>query len=193
MTCRNLLTVAFGVAVVLAISPRPVAAQDTPSVNAEVIGLINGLDEKVTALAGAMNEDQWAWRPMEGVRSTNEVVMHIAFANFFIPSMLGAQPPEDFPVTTGPDGLVGAEEYEATTNRADVLAALDASFDHVRAALAGVSPERMNDEMNFFGETMTVRGFCTFMATHLHEHLGQLIAYARTNGVVPPWTADSGN
>ena len=181
-------------ALLLAVSAIPVAAQDTyggaPAANAAVIGLVDDLDEKVTALAGAMDDDQWAWRPMEDVRSTSEVFMHIAASNYLIPSLLGVTPPEDFPVTMGPEGPVGMDAYEAISDREEVMTALDGSFDHVRAALAGVSEDRMDEEMTFFdGSTITVRRFCTFIATHLHEHLGQLIAYARTNEVVPPWTA----
>lgn len=162
------------------------------SANAEVIGLINGVEEKATALASAMSDEQWAYRPMEGVRSTNEVLMHIAFSNYLIPSMIGVPPPDGFPVTMGPEGPVGMEAYEATTGRETVMAAMDDSFDHVRAALAGVSEDSMDDEMNVFGQTMTKRGFCIFIATHLHEHLGQLIAYARANEVVPPWGVGTG-
>ena len=191
----NSFTSTLCLALLLALSAIPVAAQDysndAPSANAAVVGLIDGLEEKVTALAGAMSDEQWAYRPMEGVRSSSEVFMHIAFANYFIPSMLGVDPPEGFPVTMGADGPVGMEEYEGTSDRETVMAAMDGSFDHVRAALNGISKDRMDEEMEFFGQTMTVRGFCTFIATHLHEHLGQLIAYARTNDVVPPWTAEA--
>lgn len=186
---RKTLLAGLGIALLMAALVPPVAAQGT---NAEVIGLIDGVEEKVTALAGAMNDDQWAYSPMEGVRSTSDVFMHIAFANYFIPSMLGVMPPEGFPVTMGPEGPVGMEEYESTSDRETVMEAMDGSFDHVREALAGVSADRMDDEMNVFGQTMTVRGFCTFIATHLHEHLGQLIAYARANEVVPPWSAADG-
>lgn len=165
------------------------ASHEMPTSNAEVIALIDVAEGKVTALAGAMNDEQWSWRPADGVRSTSEVLMHISFANFFIPTMLGVAAPDDFPVTMGPEGPVGMAEYEGISNRDEVMAQLESSFDHLQSALAGVPADRMDDEMNAFGQTMTVRGFCIFMSTHLHEHLGQLVAYARTNGVVPPWSA----
>ncbi len=196
MTLRNTILSALCLAVVLVGTTVPTAAQNMtdhgPSANAEVIALISGVEEKAAALAGAMSDEQWAYSPMEGVRSTSEVFMHLAGANYLIPTMLGVMPPEDFPVTMGPEGPVGMEAYEATSDRETVMAAMDASFDHVRAALAGVSADSMNDEMNVFGQTMTKRGFCIFIATHLHEHLGQLIAYARANEVVPPWSAGDG-
>jgi uncharacterized damage-inducible protein DinB len=175
---------------VLAGSALTASAQDEMgSSNPEVIGLVNVAQGKVTALAGAMSDEQWAWRPAEGVRSTSEVFMHIAFANFFLPSMLGIAPPEDFPVSMGPEGPVGMAEYEGTSDRDEVMAQLEASFDHIKSALASVPADRMDEEMNVFGQTMNVRGFCIFLTTHLHEHLGQLVAYARTNDVVPPWSA----
>ncbi len=192
MTHRNSFVLPLCLALVLAASAIPAAAQSESvpvvSANAEVIGLISGAEGKVTALADAMNDEQWAWRPMEGVRSTSEVLMHIAISNFFLPTLLGATLPENFPVTMGPQGPVGLDEYEATSDRDEVGAAMEASFNHVRAALAGISADRMDEEMNAFGQTMTVRGFCIFMATHLHEHLGQLVAYSRANGLVPPWS-----
>ncbi|MDX1439142.1 MAG: DinB family protein, partial [Rubricoccaceae bacterium] len=186
---RNTLLKTICLTVLVAAWTLPVSAQGS---NAEVIGLINMAEEKVASLAEAMDDEQWAYRPMEGVRSTSEVFMHIAAANYFIPSLMGVAPPEDFPVTMGPEGPVGMEEYEAISDREEVTAELADSFDHVRAALDGVPADRMDDEMNVFGMTMTVRGFCIFIGTHLHEHLGQLVAYARANEVVPPWSASEG-
>ncbi len=196
MTYRPTFTLALCLAASLAICATPASAQEMDhamhSANAEVIGLVDGAQEKVTALASAMSDEQWAYSPSDGVRSTSQVFMHIAGANYMIPSMLGVMPPSDFPVTMGPEGPVGVEAYEATSDRETVMAAMDASFAHVRAALAGVSEGSMDDEMNVFGQTMTKRGFCIFIATHIHEHLGQLIAYARANDVVPPWSAATG-
>lgn len=185
------ITLFAGLAAMLAATWAAPAAAQGP--NAEVIGLIDGVESKAMALAETMSDDQWAYRPMEGVRSTSEVFMHIAFANYFIPSMLGTMPPEDFPVTMGPEGPVGMAEYEGQTDREDVMDAMEGSFDHLRAALEDVDADTMDDEMNVFGQTMTKRGFCIFIATHLHEHLGQLIAYARANEVVPPWTFPVGD
>lgn len=183
-------------AVVLAGSVVPAvaqsAAEETSPSNSEVIGLIDAAQGKVAALAGAMNDEQWAWRPMEGTRSTSQVLMHIAAANFFIPTLMGVAAPESFPVSMGPQGPVGMQEYEAINDRDKVMAELKGSFDHVRSALAQVPADRMDEEMNVFGQTMNVRGFCIFITTHLHEHLGQLVAYARSNEVVPPWSAAEG-
>lgn len=162
------------------------------SPNAEVIATINNVEGKISGLASEMDDEGWAYRPEEGVRSTSEVLMHVAGANYFIPMMLGVSPPDDFPVTMGPNGPEGFDEYEATSDRETVMAELTSSFEHVRSALEGVSEDQMNEEMNVFGQTMTVRRFCIFISTHLHEHLGQLIAYARVNGTVPPWSASEG-
>jgi uncharacterized damage-inducible protein DinB len=184
---------ALAVLVVLVAFSKTAAAQDvadeTASSNPEVIALIDVAQNKLSALAGAMNDEQWAWRPADGVRSTSEVLMHISFANFFLPSMLGVAPPEGFPVTMGPEGPVGMAEYEAISDRSEVMAQLEGSFEHIKSAFAGVRADRMDEDMTVFGQTMKVRGFCIFLTTHLHEHLGQLVAYARTNGVAPPWSA----
>ena len=165
------------------------AGDEMASSNSDVVALVDVAQGKLAALAGAMSDEQWAWRPMDGVRSTSEVLMHISFANYFLPTMLGVEAPDEFTVTMGPEGPVGMAEWEATSDRKEVMSHLAGSFDHVKSALAGVPADRMDDEMNVFGQTMTVRGFGVFLTTHLHEHLGQLVAYARTNGVVPPWSA----
>ena len=39
-----------------------------------------------------------------------------------------------------------------------------------------------------FGNATTHRGVLVTVLSHLHEHLGQSVAYARMNGVVPPWS-----
>ena len=68
------------------------------------------------------------------------------------------------------------------------IAELTSSFDHLKRAMAQVPASRLNETMKVFGQDFTVRSFLLLATTHLHEHLGQMIAYARSNGVVPPWS-----
>lgn len=174
--------------------PAATLAQDHAAmtgVGAELSALVSMAEGKFTALAETLPDDAWTWRPMPGVRSSSEVVRHVAATNYLMPMVLGVMPPEDVGVGMGPEGPTGLEAYEADTDRDAALAALDASFDHLRAALHGIPPERLEEELTVFGQTMTVRGFMMVMATHMHEHLGQLIAYTRANDTVPPWSASA--
>jgi len=138
-------------------------------------------ESKLMQLAEAMPEDKYSWRPGEGVRSTAEVFMHVAAANFGIPSFWGVKPPvENFDFQT----------YEKSlTSKADIQNALKDSFAHVKKSFDSATDADLNKMVkSFLGET-TERRVYLLILSHQHEHLGQMIAYARSNGVVPPWSA----
>jgi len=155
-------------------SPKPAG------VKGEMLMFIGDAENKLNQLAEAIPEGKYTWRPGEGVRSPAEVFMHVAAANFGIPSFWGVKPPEGFNFQT----------YEKSlTRKADIQKALEASFVHVKNALMAASDADLEKPAEFFGTKTTVRGGYLLVLSHVHEHLGQSIAYARTNGVVPPWTA----
>ncbi len=149
-------------------------------VKAEMMMWIGDAEDKLTQLAEATAEAQYAWRPAEGVRSAAEVFMHVAGANFGIPSFWGVQPPVGFDFRTWEKSL---------TAKADVQRALKESFAHMKKALAAASDADLEKPAEFFGMKTTARGGYLLLLSHAHEHLGQSIAYARMNGVEPPWTA----
>ena len=134
--------------------------------------------DHVRELAGAIPADKYGWRPAEGVRSVGEVVGHVAVANYFLTSFLGAPMPEGMTM-----------ESEKEPDPAKLRAMLDASVEHVHHVIEGLSDADLEKTVEFFGQKMTERGLLLVALGHVHEHLGQLIAYARSNGVVPPWTA----
>jgi len=156
-----------------------VAAQ---TLQEETIGDLEVLRDKYVGLAQAVPESSYTWRPGEGVRSVGEVYMHVVQANFGFPRMIGVTVPEGTPGAWTSGNAEGL-------HRADAVDALNASFDHMVAAVRGITAERLEEKMEVFGRPTNVRGFLVVMVTHLHEHLGQSIAYARTNGVVPPWSS----
>jgi len=144
---------------------------------------IEGMKDKFVALAGAFDESHYAWRPMEGVRSVGEVLgLAVAEANLF-PGAWGADP--------GPTavGGFGAElAAKGALSQADMIADLNASFDYLVSVVQGMdNAKRMSDSSYFGNEMPTHANIATAMAD-MHEHLGQLIAYARMNHVVPPWS-----
>lgn len=147
-------------------------------------GTVETLHEKFTTLAAAMPASDLDYRPMEGVRSVSEVYIHVAADNFYVPALLGWEAPEGTGVTS--DVMTFREYQQQTMSRDEMLAALDASFEFF---LASMSDSRGDlDREVELGSPTTVGDVWIRATVHLHEHLGQSIAYARSNAVVPPWS-----
>ncbi|OLD69492.1 MAG: hypothetical protein AUI33_09025 [Ignavibacteria bacterium 13_1_40CM_2_61_4] len=139
-------------------------------------------ETKLLRLAEAVPAEKYTWRPGEGVRSVSEVFLHVAAGNYGILRRVGAQPPEGL-------DLRGLEK--STTEKAKVVEALKASFAHVRQATSKLTDADLDKTAPWFGDRQaSYREILFFLAAHQHEHLGQSIAYARINGVIPPWTEE---
>ena len=154
-------------------------------VRAEVARTIEIAGEKMVALAEAMPQEAYAWRPAEGVRSVSEVYMHVAGTNYWFPTLVGGMPPESSGVTAAYNTVPPMEQV---TDKAAVVATLSASFEYLVDFVANAPADRLDEAIDMFGSATTVRGVLVETTIHLHEHLGQSIAYARTNGVTPPWS-----
>jgi uncharacterized damage-inducible protein DinB len=135
------------------------------------------VEDKLTSLARAVPGTKYAWRPAPGVRSVSEVFMHVAGGNYYLATFLGVQPPAGLP-----------KDLEKIADKQRVLAELQKSFDHVRAVARTMSDADLEKSVTMFGQTTTQRRVLSTVLYHLHEHLGQSIAYARANRVVPPWS-----
>lgn len=163
---------------------------DQPAIVKEFVGQVDYMCGKVTQLEDAMPQSTYEWRPMEGVRSVGEVYMHIAFSNYMCVSISGGTVPEDA-------GFVMDFKKEhdwdtKTTDKAEIMKVLNRSFDVLKDRISALTEEDLNKEIEFFGQKMSVRNFIVSMIAHCHEHLGQSIAYARMNKVVPPWSKNEG-
>ncbi|HJW92828.1 MAG TPA: DinB family protein [Thermoanaerobaculia bacterium] len=143
----------------------------------EFLSDLDDVQKKIMDLAAAVPADKYAWRPNKDVRSVSEVYMHIAGGNYFLATFLGVKPPEDMP-----------KDLEKITDKKDVLAALQKSFDHIRTIMKNTTDADFDKAVKLFGNPTTQRGVYVTMLNHLHEHLGQSIAYARMNNVTPPWS-----
>ena len=178
----------LALAVLLAsLSALPAYAQAPTTLTGDLLKDISEVEEKLVGLANALTDEQWKYRPAEGVRSVHEVLMHVAADNYFIPAAMGVPAPAATRITATDYSAVQAFEQQKP-DRAATVAELRASFAHVKKALASVPEARMGESLKVFGQDFTVRGFMVLTATHLHEHLGQMIAYARVNAVKPPWS-----
>lgn len=131
---------------------------------------------RAVQLADAIPAEQYGWRPMEGVRSVSEAIMHLASANYFFAGQLGLPAPEGLDV----GGM------EAITDKVECVKALEASNAHLAEAFAGIGDT--GAEMDVFGRPGTTEDMMLVAIGHVHEHFGQLIAYARSNQIVPPWS-----
>jgi uncharacterized damage-inducible protein DinB len=137
---------------------------------------------KLVSLAQAVPAEKYTWRPAPGVRSIAEVYLHVAGVNFTVASSLGTMP--------APTSAPQAKDYEtSTTDKARIIDQLKQSFDYARAAIGKMSNADFKKPFKKFGPDATEGDIVYLIVTHTHEHLGQSIAYARMNGVVPPWTA----
>ena len=172
---------AVSLALVLAPPPAPVQAQTPPAppnVMAEVIRSIEAAEKHLVALAEKFPQEKYGWHP-EGARSTSEVFMHIAAGNYAYAKILGTLPPE---------GTTSAV-LSKITEKAKVVETLESSFAHLKAAIQN-APD-VDKGIKLYGRDATIREAMIVAAAHCHEHLGQLIAYARVNGIVPPWSEEA--
>lgn len=161
--------------------------QQHPPVLPDLLQDVGTVRGKLVGLAEAIPEESWSWRPGEGVRSVSEVVMHVSADNYLLPTAAGVEAPASTGIQGESYPSVQAFEGREVT-RAEALAHLRDSFDHLEAAMEAAPRESMGEDVTIFGMEMTHQALWIMATTHLHEHLGQMIAYARTNGVVPPWS-----
>jgi uncharacterized damage-inducible protein DinB len=160
---------------------------DEPAFVKEFLGQMDYVEGKLTQLAEAMPEDVYGWRPGDGVRSVSEVYLHTAFSNYMWVTLSGGKVPED--VGFVPDPAKIHDWDIQTTDKAKIIAIMKKSFDVIKETAKAFSQDDLdNKEIEFFGNKFSLRNFLVTGIAHLHEHLGQSIAYARTNGVVPPWS-----
>jgi uncharacterized damage-inducible protein DinB len=151
------------------------AAAPAPGFKGEFFTNLDDAEEKILDLAESIPAEKYSWRPGPDVRSISEVFMHIAGGNYFLTSFLGAEAPK-----------MNGDIEKIITKKEDVVAELKRSFDHLRKAAD--SARNLDKPVKMFGTQTTNRGVLVTILSHLHEHLGQSVAYARMNGVVPPWS-----
>lgn len=174
----------LGVTVVLALAAAcaPIAAAQAQAAPAVEIGakaeLLRQYDDaagKIVRLAEKMPAESYGWQPMEGVRTTSQVFMHMAAGCYGYGRALGATLPEG----------VNPRELEKITDKDQVVAELKKAVEFGRKAMEGAD---LDKEITFRRRPAAAREVAIALAVHMHEHLGQSIAYARSNKVVPPWS-----
>lgn len=182
---RYLIAVTLGIAAVTARAARaqdPFDAKSAGHVRTEFVADMDTLHGKIVTLARAIPAEKYAWRPAAGVRSVSEVLMHVAGEWYYwAPSSMAGKPPAEY---SDPKSLPALETK--VTTKAAVIAELEKSWAHCRGQITAANPATLTGKYKPWGTTVDAAAFG--MAGDLHEHLGQLIAYARSVGVKPPWS-----
>lgn len=175
---KYLLATAVCLSLLLA---TPAVAQKAPE------GIWEGYDgewmhvsQQLLALADATPQEKFGWRPAPGVRSTSEVYMHIAIANFYLLSVTGPKMPADL--------KQGMEK--TVTSKAEVVGWVKRSLQAVKEAHLAEKPEDLQRKVHIVDRDATVDGIYLRIIVHANEHMGQLIGYARMTGVTPPWAKE---
>ena len=139
------------------------------------------VEGQMIQLAEAIPQKKYGWRPTKGVRSIAESFMHAALGNYISSSKITG---------TMAEGIDPAKLEKSETNKKKITDALKKSFEVVNQAVMNCPETEFDMKVDFFGMDMNKMDMIMLGATHQHELLGQQIAYARTNGVVPPWTVE---
>ena len=183
----SIVPAAFVVALTTLAPPAHAQEPARKGLMGDLLADVAEVESKLVGLARAIPTDKYGWRPAEGVRSVGEVVMHVAADNYLIPAGVGAVPPAATGIKA--DDYATVQAYERKVPARDAaIGAMQESFAHLKKAMAGTTDARLGETISVFGQSMTVQALWILATTHLHEHLGQMIAYARSNGVTPPWS-----
>jgi uncharacterized damage-inducible protein DinB len=168
--------------VALAVS-TPALAQDAGSTpaptgfRADFIGVLSHIEHETVTLEQAVPQSKFAWRPAKGVRSVAEVYLHIAEAIYGITGQTGRVIPVD------------VKALMKATKKDDIKDILTAAFAYAKKSVSEMSDSDLDKTVPFFGgRQLSERAVLLVLLSHCSEHLGQSIAYARMNGVVPPWS-----
>ncbi len=165
------------------LAPLGASAGEMPAgVRGEILANMMDAGEKVKELASAVPDGRYNWKPSKDVRSMGQVFLHIVTANYFLPTMMG-----------GPQPPMSMDELQKldtqTMDPARIRQMLGDSYTWASKVITDMPDDQLETEMDFFGQKMSRRAGMMLLASHSHEHLGQAIAYARSNSIVPPWTA----
>jgi uncharacterized damage-inducible protein DinB len=138
------------------------------------------VSKQLVDLANAIPADKYSWRPAPGVRSVSEVFTHIAVSNYWLLAQTGA--------ITYPKALEPDDIDTKITSKAEVIDWLTKSLEAVKTARAKETPAALAKKVHIADRDAPRDGIYLRILVHANEHMGQLVAYSRVNGIVPPWS-----
>jgi uncharacterized damage-inducible protein DinB len=183
------LTLLAGAGVTRAVSPTAQSAQATQSADktapsydmkGQALLDLDGVNKKFVSLADALPQDKFTWRPSDDSRSFAEVFLHVAGERYGILSLMGATPPAGYDRKTF---------EKSTTDKAKIIEELNKSWDYAQKTIQGMANSDFAKLLPKLGPDANEGDVIYILVADAHEHLGQAVAYARVNGIVPPWTA----
>lgn len=169
-------------AAVLALSLNGVVsgAQSTlPGSREELLAQFNTSASKFEALAAAMPAEKFTWSPGPGVMPVAQVYAHVARYNYsYLSQNMRVAAPRG----------VNLDTLERMTEKAQILALLKRSAESVREGVRQMPDSQLGQPTQLYGRTVPQWSVLLQLVAHMNEHLGQSIAYARMNGITPPWS-----
>lgn len=140
------------------------------------------VQKKMVDLANALPAGKMTWRPTADSRSFAEVFLHVSGERYGILSLMGAEKPA---------GFDGKTFEKSTADKAQIIAELDKSWEFTKKTINGMSNADFAKLLPKLGPQANAGDVVYILVADAHEHLGQVIAYARENGVTPPWTVEA--
>ena len=167
-------SVACALAIIASVSVTPSQAQPAaPSTQTALAKEAGTLSDKFAGLARVM-AGKYDWKPGPGVRSAGDVFNLIVAENGLLARTL--------------TGAAGSGQPAPITDSEKLQEALKTSYANLQQTITGLSDADLKAPVKLFGRDMTKEDAVRYLFGDQHEHLGQSIAYARSNGVVPPWS-----
>jgi DinB superfamily len=149
---------------------------------AQSLADLQGVQKKFVDLANALPADKLTWRPSADSRSFAEVFLHVAGERYGILGLMGVAPPA---------GFDGKTFEKSTTDRARIIEELNKSWEFTQKAISGMTNADFAKLLPKLGPQANAGDVVYILVADAHEHLGQSVAYARENNIVPPWTVDA--
>ncbi len=173
MTTFDIPSALTALVTIAALTATPSQAQPAQTIQAALSREAGTLSDKFTGMARVM-AGKYDWKPGQGVRSVGEVFNLIVMENGILAGAL--------------TGATGGDRPAPITDAERLQEALKTSYANLQQTIAGLSDADLKAPVKLFGRDMTKEGAIRYLFADQHEHLGQSIAYARSNGVVPPWS-----
>lgn len=176
---KKLANIILSAFMVVALGIQPALGQESANNFKKQFSQHFDYASRVLSLAKAIPAEKYSWRPSKKVSSVEEVYTHIARYNFYYPqNSLGIPAPDDIDV----------DNIESISGKEEVVEILERSIEHVKEIISEMNESKLQQETELYGRTVNGQAVLMQLITHKSEHVGQSIAYARMNGVVPPWS-----
>ena len=179
-----LMVMGLGITTASAFADDAQSDHTTPSYDMKAQALLDlgAVQKKFVDLANTVPTDKFNWRPSADSRSFAEVFLHVAAERYQIMNLMGATPPANFD---------GKTFEKSTTDKAQIVDDLNKSWDFAQKAINGMTNADFARLIPKLGPQANAGDVVYILVADAHEHLGQSVAYARENGIVPPWTAEA--